>query len=182
MEVASDHGITLDRAVAALRLDAAGRIVDVTPEAATVLGFRPQDLHGLALRDLAAEQWSAVAESATVRILAGDAGPFQLMLRGRSGRRTLVEIVSRPVEESGEASYVLAWSEQSPVRAFESTGSSAPELRRLANGLLRMRERNKAVMDDPQLKEHMDPSKMPFDGKRMFWGGFETVIGLAAGG
>jgi uncharacterized protein YbaA (DUF1428 family) len=27
----------------------------------------------------------------------------------------------------------------------------------------------------------MDPSKMPFDGKRMFWGGFETVIGLAAG-
>jgi len=39
----------------------------------------------------------------------------------------------------------------------------------------------KAVMDDPQLKESMDPSKMPFDGKRMFWGGFETIIGLAAG-
>ena len=40
---------------------------------------------------------------------------------------------------------------------------------------------NKAVMEDPQLKESMDPSKMPFDGKRMFWGGFETIIGLAAG-
>jgi uncharacterized protein YbaA (DUF1428 family) len=39
----------------------------------------------------------------------------------------------------------------------------------------------KAVMDDPQLKESMDPSKMPFDGKRMFWGGFETIIGLAGG-
>jgi uncharacterized protein YbaA (DUF1428 family) len=26
----------------------------------------------------------------------------------------------------------------------------------------------------------MDPSKMPFDGKRMFWGGFETIIGLGA--
>jgi uncharacterized protein YbaA (DUF1428 family) len=25
-------------------------------------------------------------------------------------------------------------------------------------------------MEDPQLKESMDPSKMPFDGKRMFWG------------
>jgi len=25
-----------------------------------------------------------------------------------------------------------------------------------------------AVMEDPQLKESMDPSKMPFDGKRMF--------------
>lgn len=22
------------------------------------------------------------------------------------------------------------------------------------------------------------PSKTPFDGKRMFWGGFETIIGL----
>jgi uncharacterized protein YbaA (DUF1428 family) len=40
---------------------------------------------------------------------------------------------------------------------------------------------SKAVMEDPQLKDSMDPSKMPFDGKRMFWGGFETVIGLAAG-
>ena len=40
---------------------------------------------------------------------------------------------------------------------------------------------SKAVMEDPQLKESMDPSKMPFDGKRMFWGGFESIIGLAAG-
>jgi uncharacterized protein YbaA (DUF1428 family) len=31
------------------------------------------------------------------------------------------------------------------------------------------------------LKDSMDPSKMPFDGKRMFWGGFETIIGLGAG-
>ena len=40
----------------------------------------------------------------------------------------------------------------------------------------------KAVMEDPQLKESMDPSKMPFDGKRMFWGGFETILGLSGGG
>ena len=38
----------------------------------------------------------------------------------------------------------------------------------------------KAVMEDPLLKESMDPSKMPFDGKRMFWGGFETILGLTA--
>ena len=35
---------------------------------------------------------------------------------------------------------------------------------------------NKAVMEDPQLKEQMDPSKMPFDGKRMFWGGFVPLL------
>jgi uncharacterized protein YbaA (DUF1428 family) len=40
---------------------------------------------------------------------------------------------------------------------------------------------SKAVMEDPQLKESMGPSKMPFDGKRMFWGGFETIVGLSAG-
>src|SRR6185369_2476548 len=40
---------------------------------------------------------------------------------------------------------------------------------------------SKAVMEDPQLKESMDSSKMPFDGKRMFWGGFETIIGLPGG-
>ena len=40
---------------------------------------------------------------------------------------------------------------------------------------------NKAVMEDPQLKQSMDPSKMPFDGKRMFWGGFECITELAGG-
>jgi uncharacterized protein YbaA (DUF1428 family) len=39
----------------------------------------------------------------------------------------------------------------------------------------------KAVMEDPQLKASMDPSKMPFDGKRMFWGGFQSIVGLAGG-
>jgi uncharacterized protein YbaA (DUF1428 family) len=39
---------------------------------------------------------------------------------------------------------------------------------------------SKAVMEAPELKESMDPSKMPFDGKRMFWGGFETIVGLSA--
>ena len=32
------------------------------------------------------------------------------------------------------------------------------------------------VMKDPRLAEMMDPKKMPFDGKRMIWGGFKTLI------
>jgi uncharacterized protein YbaA (DUF1428 family) len=36
-----------------------------------------------------------------------------------------------------------------------------------------------AVRNDPQLQAQMDPSKMPFDGKRMFWGGFQTIVGLS---
>ena len=35
---------------------------------------------------------------------------------------------------------------------------------------------NKKVMSDPRLKDMMDPKKMPFDGKRMFYGGFKVMI------
>lgn len=33
------------------------------------------------------------------------------------------------------------------------------------------------VMKDPRIA-NMDPNAMPFDGKRMFWGGFKTVVDL----
>ena len=35
---------------------------------------------------------------------------------------------------------------------------------------------NKKVMSDPALASMMDPKAMPFDGKRMFWGGFKPMI------
>jgi len=35
---------------------------------------------------------------------------------------------------------------------------------------------NEKVMSDPRLKDMMDPKRMPFDGMRMFWGGFETIV------
>jgi len=37
---------------------------------------------------------------------------------------------------------------------------------------------NKLVMADPRLAAMMDPKKMPFDAKRMFWGGFKQMIAL----
>jgi uncharacterized protein YbaA (DUF1428 family) len=35
---------------------------------------------------------------------------------------------------------------------------------------------NAAVMSDPRIK--MDPKTMPFDGMRMFWGGFKVLLTL----
>ena len=35
---------------------------------------------------------------------------------------------------------------------------------------------NAKVMKDPRLKPMMDPKAMPFDGKRMFWGGFKVIV------
>jgi len=37
---------------------------------------------------------------------------------------------------------------------------------------------NKAVMADPRLADMMDPKSLPFDGKRMFWGGFKPIVQL----
>ena len=37
---------------------------------------------------------------------------------------------------------------------------------------------NAKVMEDPRMKDMMDPKSMPFDGMRMFWGGFKTLLEL----
>lgn len=37
---------------------------------------------------------------------------------------------------------------------------------------------NEEVMKDPRLQHMMDPKGMPFDAKRMFWGGFKIIVEL----
>ena len=39
---------------------------------------------------------------------------------------------------------------------------------------------NAKVMEDPRMKDMMDPKTLPFDGMRMFWGGFEGLVELPA--
>lgn len=34
------------------------------------------------------------------------------------------------------------------------------------------------VMADPRLADSMDPKRLPFDGRRMFWGGFKPMVVL----
>ena len=35
---------------------------------------------------------------------------------------------------------------------------------------------NAQVMEDPRLADIMDPKNVPFDAKRMFWGGFKPIV------
>ncbi len=37
---------------------------------------------------------------------------------------------------------------------------------------------NAKVMKDPRIQNMCDPNDMPFDGKRMFWGGFKFIVEL----
>src|SRR5574343_826422 len=34
-----------------------------------------------------------------------------------------------------------------------------------------------AVMTDKRVAKYMDPNTLPFDGKRMIWGGFKEIVG-----
>jgi uncharacterized protein YbaA (DUF1428 family) len=40
---------------------------------------------------------------------------------------------------------------------------------------------NTKVITDPRLAfmEHADPATLPFDGQRMFWGGFKPIVSLS---
>ena len=37
---------------------------------------------------------------------------------------------------------------------------------------------NAKVMEDPRMKDMMDPKQLPFDGMRMFYGGFKSLLEL----
>jgi uncharacterized protein YbaA (DUF1428 family) len=37
---------------------------------------------------------------------------------------------------------------------------------------------NKLFMNHPKMEKYADVKKMPFDGKRMFWGGFKSFVWL----
>ncbi|HET6565699.1 MAG TPA: DUF1428 domain-containing protein [Xanthomonadales bacterium] len=36
----------------------------------------------------------------------------------------------------------------------------------------------KLAMEDPRLAHFNDPKKLPFDAKRMYWGGFKSIVDL----
>jgi len=151
MKSASEGGTTREQAiganlmgpapggsVAAIRLDPQGRISDATVTAAAMLGFEPQELRGRSLKDLAIEGWQAAAEMAAARVRFGATESFELALKGRSGRRTLVEMTARAGAD-GKLGAVVAWSERR-MRRGGANQDADPDLGRIAYALLRTQE------------------------------------------
>jgi two-component system NarL family sensor kinase len=124
--------------VAAIRLDVKGRISDATASAAAILGLEPQELRGRSLKDLALDGWQAAAEVAAARVRFGATESFELALKGRSGRRTLVEMTARAGAKDGSGP-VISWSERRVRRAGAQPGGDG-DLQRVAYGLLRTQE------------------------------------------
>lgn len=128
-------------------LDEHGRIADITADAAAMLGYEAEALIGRTLADLAAPGWEAVADGFAARIRAGATDPLEVMLCGRSGRRTLLQMRARGVDAPGRVSgtHVVAWSQRVP-RTHGTNGScrNDEELRRLAYGLLTNHEEERS--------------------------------------
>jgi two-component system NarL family sensor kinase len=124
-----------------VRLDADGRICEATPAASSMLGFEPMALAGRTLPDLAAQGWRDAAEVAVARVRFGATEGFELMLRGRSGRQSLIEMTATQVAASagGRPSFKLTWAHRRSGRKL-GHDSAETELRRLTDALLRMRE------------------------------------------
>jgi two-component system NarL family sensor kinase len=135
-------------AVAAVALlDESGRIVDITADAAAMLGHGPEALLGRALTELAAPGWKTVAEGISARILFGATEPFEVMLCGRSGRKTLVQMRAREIDMPTlpSGTHVVAWSQRLPRTNGSGTSCKNDlELRRLAYGLLTNHEEERS--------------------------------------
>ncbi len=127
---------------AAVVLDARGRIVRASSPAAAMLGFKPDELLGRTLDELAADDWRAAVSVALSRMRAGSVGPFELMLTGRTGRLTMIEMAVQPcADQSGAAAVTLSWVERRHRRLTTSSSAADEyELKRLVDGVLRILE------------------------------------------
>lgn len=128
-------------AVAAIVIDEYGKVLEATTGAAAMLGLDPSEMYGRGLSEMAAEGWTWVVQNALLRLVSGSVDPFDLLLRGRSGRRTLVQMIPRPLLRMGNAlQFLIVWLEQRAGSATPPVTESEAELRRLAYGLLKTHE------------------------------------------
>lgn len=111
---------------------------------------------------------------------------FILPLRKKNlaAYRKLARVAGKVWKEHGALQYIEAVADDVPagkVTSFpQSVKLKAGEIVVFSYAIYKSRKDRdrimKKVMADPRLK--MDPKKMPFDGKRMFWGGFKPIVEL----
>lgn len=124
--------------VAAVVINADGEILEATEVAAAMLGYETSALVGRSLQDLGADGWRWSISNALMRLSSASPKPFNLQLLGRSGRRSLIEMIPRPnLREHGvDRQHLLVWREQQIHNRKGPVSAGETELRRLAFALL----------------------------------------------
>jgi two-component system NarL family sensor kinase len=124
-----------------VQLDADGRIRAASAGAAAMLGYEAMALAGRTLTELAADGWQEAAAVASARVRFGSTEDFALVLRGRSGRLSLIEMAPRPgARMPGTAGdFLLEWASGRVRREAAATVTDG-QLRQLAYALMQRRE------------------------------------------
>jgi two-component system NarL family sensor kinase len=127
------------REIALVRIDPNGTIRAASASAAAMLGYRPEDLAGRPLVELAALGGRAAVLAATSCFAFGTGEVFEMQLQGRSGRRTAIRLAVRRAVEvaSGETEFVTEWEERPLGWGQDPTSCvDGPEFKRFAYDLL----------------------------------------------
>lgn len=98
--------------------------------------------------------------------------------------RTMARKAGKVWMEYGALAYFEGWGDDVPpgkVTSYEKSVKLKPGETVVFSYIVyksrRDRDRiNKKVMADPRLGAMMDPKKMPFDSKRMIYGGFKGIV------
>jgi two-component system NarL family sensor kinase len=148
MNALEGHAMNPDLAAesqsAAVVTDDEGRILQGTGTAAELLGLSAAELIGRRIGDLVDESWKGAADGALMRLNGGSLDAFDLMLLGRSGRRSLVRMIPRRSLKSLErSSHFLFW------RRLSFSVESGPKIpdamtRRVAYRLIRRHDDHRA--------------------------------------
>lgn len=96
----------------------------------------------------------------------------------------LAKLASKIWMDHGALSYVEATADDAPVgkltsfpRSIKLKPTEAVWFSWITYKSRKHRDQVMAkVMADPRMAPYMNPGKMPFDGKRMIWGGFKAVV------
>jgi two-component system NarL family sensor kinase len=129
-----------DPASAQVLLDAHGFIQEASVSAAHILGYSADDLRGRSLRDLASDGWQEAAGVAAARLRFGATESFELALKGRSGRRSLIEMLVAPTVTPKGGVTVLAWTERRTGARKAPAQSDLDQHLRVVYGLLQRQE------------------------------------------
>jgi PAS domain S-box-containing protein len=103
-------------------LSAGGRIVEVNPAFARMVGYPPAELQGKELADLVHPDYVDLVRS---RVLAGAEEPYEILLRGKDGASRVVDVRGRTLEFRGRAVRVSAIQDIGRRKAAEDAVGAA---------------------------------------------------------
>ncbi|MFC5475518.1 ATP-binding protein [Paraherbaspirillum soli] len=129
--------------IASAIVDSDGAILSINEMAATMLGFKAEELRGGSLTQLVTEGLGALEQVLMPGRNAGNLEPFDLVFRGRSGRKSTLCVIPQYIEHTDGAtrSVLLVLSEKASRGALLQTlHHSAPELQQFSNRLISAHE------------------------------------------